>query len=78
MRYFFHLHDDIEAHDEEGRELPDIEAARRSALAEIRQVAAESVHEGPLNLGHYVEVEDESGTRVLKITFGEAVTVVPA
>jgi hypothetical protein len=78
MRYFFHLHNDIEAYDEEGRELPDIEAARDAAMAAARDMAAESVREGHLNLGHYVEVEDGHGTPVMKITFGEVVSILPS
>jgi hypothetical protein len=38
-------------------------------------MAAESVREGHLNLGHHIKVEDESGTIQFEVTFGDAVRV---
>jgi hypothetical protein len=78
MRYYFHLHNDIQSLDEEGRELPDLEAARLEAVDEARVMAAESVRKGHLNLGHNIKVEDESRTIQFEVTFGDAVTVIPA
>ena len=47
-RYFFHLHNDLDVRDEEGRELPDIESALRAAGEDARTMAAESVRMGTL------------------------------
>ena len=41
--YFFHLYDDVIAHDEEGVELPNVAAARLKALIGARDVIAEQV-----------------------------------
>jgi hypothetical protein len=75
MRYYFHLHNDVQSRDEEGRDLPSLEAARLVAVDEARVMAAESVGEGHLDLGHHIKVEDESRTIQFEVTFGDAVTV---
>lgn len=74
-RYFFHLHNDIDADDEEGTELANAEAARSYAIESIRAVAVESVREGHLNLEHNIEITDEAGRNVVKVRFGEAIHV---
>ena len=72
-RYFFHLHNDYDTHDDEGRELSDLHAARRCAEEDARAMAAESVRDGHLNLSHFVEVADEGGAPFFRVTFGEVV-----
>ena len=74
-RFYFHLHNDVDSLDEEGRELPDLRAASQAALQDARQMAAESVMNGHLNLHHYVEVTDEQGQPVLHVAFGEVVKI---
>ncbi len=74
-RYFFHLHNDVDSHDEEGRELPDLAAARCAAAEDARHMAAESVRSGHLDLAHFVEVTDENSKPLLRVTFGEVVTI---
>jgi len=73
-RFYFHLYNDIVSKDEEGRELPNVEAARHDAQEDARDMAAESVRDGQLNLSHYVEVADESGP-LFRVTYGDVVTV---
>jgi hypothetical protein len=73
-RYHFNVHNDIEARDEEGQELPDLEAARREAIRGVRSLAAEQVQEGRLNFDHSVEVV-EGGQTVFTVTFREAIVV---
>ena len=75
-RYFFHLHNDIDAFDEEGRDLPGLQDARAVAIQEARDMAAESVKLGRLTLSHYVAVTDKSGTTVFTTSFREAVQIV--
>ena len=74
-RFYFHLYNDIVSKDEEGRELPDVDTARHDAQEDARNMAAESVREGELNLDHYVEVADDSGEPLFRVTFGEVVRV---
>ena len=76
MRYFFHLHNDVDCHDEEGRELADIEAAKAAAVKEARQMASESVLHGHLDLEHYIAVEDDAGTPLFTMTFGQVVRII--
>jgi hypothetical protein len=74
-RFYFHLHNGVEAHDDEGRELPDLDAARDDACKDARDMAAESVRCGALDLRHYVEVADYSGAELFRVTFGEVVKI---
>ncbi len=75
-RFYFHLHNDVDTFDEEGRELPDVEAARSASLHDARNMAAESVKKGHLDPSHYVAVTDENGETLFCTTFGEAVTII--
>ena len=75
MKFHFNLSDDVYTQDEDGRDLPDIHAARRYAETNAKIMAAESVRNGLLNLLHYVEVTDGAGDFLLKVTFGEVVAV---
>lgn len=75
-RYFFDLRNDVDVSDEEGRILDDLAAVRTAAIAEAREMMTESVLKGHLNLGHSIEVRDETGAIILVMPFGEAVDVV--
>jgi hypothetical protein len=75
-RFYFHLHNDIDSLDEEGREVADTETARRMALVDARHMAAESVREGHLNRAHFVEVCSEDGKPLFRVTFGAAVEII--
>ena len=75
-RFFFHLHNDIETTDDEGMELPDLRGARQMAEENAREMAAESVRLGRLDLGHSIEVTDERGDTVLTVTFGQAIKII--
>ena len=75
-RYYFHLYNDIDARDEEGVELPDLEAARDHATAEARNMTSVSVLEhGRVNLHHRIEVADHAGAVVATVEFGDAVAI---
>ena len=74
-RFFFHVHDDIDALDEEGRELPDLAAARDAAINGVRELACEQIRKGKVDLRHRIEVADDAGRTVLKITFGDAFAI---
>jgi hypothetical protein len=75
-RYFFDLHNDIDAPDEEGRELPGFDAAKADALREVRTMIQVSVEEtGRIDLRHHIDVRDQSGAVVYVLHFEDAVTV---
>ncbi len=74
-RYFFHVYDDIIAHDEEGAELPNVAAARLNALVGARELIAEQVKRGYFVLSHWIDVVDEEGITVLTVTFRDAVLI---
>jgi len=74
-RYFFHVYDDIIAHDEEGAELPSVEAARLNALVGARELICEQVKHGYFVLSHWIDVVDEQGVKVLTVSFRDAVVI---
>lgn len=75
MRYYFDLHNSTSARDEEGQELPDLEAARGEAIRAARELMGEDIRNGALRLGHRIEIRDESGAETLTVNFGDAVTI---
>jgi hypothetical protein len=74
-RYFFHVYDDTVALDDDGMDLPDVDAARRQALAGARALICEEVTKGHVNLSHRIEVEDEEHRPVLTLPFASAVEI---
>jgi hypothetical protein len=65
-RYFFNIRDGYDVdEDEEGIELPDIEAARAEALATVEELRDELKDAGNIEL----EITDESGRRLLTVPF---------
>lgn len=74
-RYRFHLYNDEETRDEDGREFPDFDAARIEAIGNARELMAADIRsKGEINLSHWIELEDDGG-EVIVVTFGDAVTV---
>ncbi|HEX8623047.1 MAG TPA: hypothetical protein VF718_13855 [Allosphingosinicella sp.] len=75
-RFFFHIHNGLVTHDEEGLELADADAAVREAHRGVRSMAAEQVlRSARLVLHHFVEVQDSNGDVVAKVSFRDAVAV---
>ena len=75
-RYFFDLHNDMDAVDVEGREFPDLQAARSTAVKEARAMICASVAaDGKINLRHCIKLRDESGAIVCVVHFEDAVRV---
>ena len=59
-RFYFHLRNDIDVPDVEGKELPDLEAAMALAATEARKLAGEILKEqGRITLSHRIDVENE-------------------
>ena len=74
-RYFFNVYDDVIAADEEGIELPNDQAARLQALIGARDIIASQIKHGYLVRSHWIDVMDERGELLLKLTFGDAVEI---
>lgn len=75
QRYFFHLHNDVEASDEEGTVFEDLAAAKKFAVQQIRSlVAASVVSHGRFCLSHRIDIESKDGDVIASVTFGDAVT----
>lgn len=75
-RYFFHLHNDIDAPDEEGQEQENDRAAMEQALECARDIASAAVKNGNLNLRHFIVCVAEDGREVGIVRFGDAITIV--
>jgi hypothetical protein len=74
--FYFHLHNGIDAPDEEGKDLPDIDAARAYAEANALFTMAETLKEtGHINLRHHVDVEDEHGKVLATVRFRDVVAI---
>ena len=74
-RFFFNLYDDLDVLDEEGLELPDLEAAKAVGVQNARSIAAEQVLGGKLVLSSRIEITDERGKVVKKIRFADAIEI---
>jgi hypothetical protein len=73
-RYFLHLRNDLDVPDEEGVELPDLDAARAKAREDARFTLGQTVlDEGKINLNHRIDIEDETGARLDTIWFRDVV-----
>lgn len=75
-RFFFHLCDGTGlVVDEEGQELPTLEAARARALTEARHIMADDMRGGHLNLASFIEVQNAAGDYLFTLTFEDAFEV---
>jgi len=70
--YHFHVRNSEHTDDEEGTELPDLAAARQHALEGARDLVCSDIKKGWLNLDHYIEVTDDTGALLFRLTFREA------
>jgi hypothetical protein len=75
--YFFNVYNDEDTVDEEGQDLPDLDAAREEAIISARALICEGVHDGEVTLSHRIEVLDQSRRPALTVTFGDAVRINP-
>jgi hypothetical protein len=75
-RFYFHLHDDADIPDDEGVELPDLDAARAHAVRCARAMFGEvAKDEGRVVLHHRIEIEDGRGRVLDTVYFRDAVKV---
>jgi hypothetical protein len=76
-RYYFDLHNDIDALDPEGIDLPGIDEAKSHALLEAREMIEESTSKGHINLNHFIQIRDEGGQILHRLHFDEAIQIIP-
>lgn len=74
-RFFFHVYDDLVAHDDEGIVLPNAQAAKLQALMGARELMQEQLKHGYISLDHWIDVINEQGAIILHLPFGEAVEI---
>jgi hypothetical protein len=74
--FHFHVHNDIDAPDEEGIELSNLAVAHLRAIEGARELAAAAVRQGRLDLKHRIDVEDEDGNVLVGVTFKDAIEVI--
>ena len=73
-RFYFHLYDNLDVLDDEGIELPDLEAARAHAVRCARVTFAETAKdEGRVVLHHRIDIADEERAVLETVPFGDAV-----
>lgn len=61
--------------DEEGRDLPDAEAARAEAVRGARSIMADDLQRGQPDLSSFIEVEDARHELLFTLMFGELVEI---
>ena len=74
--YYFHVCDGLGfCEDEEGRDLPDADAAHREAVRGMRDIIAGDVGQGEINLAAFIEVEDENRRLLFTLLVEDAVKI---
>jgi hypothetical protein len=73
-RYYLHISNGGGySEDPEGQELPDLEAARASAIEGARSLLSEEARQGQLDLSGRIDIADADGNILLSVPFGDAV-----
>jgi len=62
--------------DEEGMVFPTLEVARQAAIFGLRDTLAGEIWEGELDIGSFIEIEDERQQLVDTVRFADAVMIV--
>jgi len=74
--YYFHLGDGHQALvDLEGREVEDLSELGDLALREARAMIGHDALSGQINLQQFIEVRDDAGRLVHRLSFRDAVTI---
>ncbi len=74
--YYFHLHNDVDARDPVGRELPDLGTARQLALESARFTAGETVKDlGHIIGSHRIDIENARSQILDTVFFRDAVRI---
>jgi hypothetical protein len=76
-RFYLHLHNDVNVTDPEGRDFPDLNAARRWTRDQARLLVGQvAKDEGRIVLHHRIDIENEDGEVLDSIPFADAVKIV--
>ncbi|ABQ67321.1 MULTISPECIES: DUF6894 family protein [Sphingomonadales] len=74
--FHFHVSNGTgETRDEEGVDLPDLDAAHARALSGIRSILREELGRGVLDFGGMIRITDPQGRLVREVPFDSAVEV---
>jgi uncharacterized protein DUF6894 len=72
-RYYLHIRNtDYMALDDEGTDLPDLNAARECALAAAREILAGLIRIGDEEWPESIVITDQSGTEIAAVPFRDA------
>lgn len=75
LRYYLHVRDGVdEMLDPDGSDLPNLDAARTSALAGSRDLLAADMKTGVLDLCYRMDIENEAGEIIDTVHFADAFT----
>ena len=75
-RFYFHVFDDLDARDEEGVELGNLDEAKAYATYAARHLMAETLKVGgTISLDHRIIVQDEHNSVVATLRFRDAVVI---
>jgi len=75
-RFYFHLRNDMDVPDDEGKDLPNLEAALEQAASEARKLAGEVVKEnGRITLSHRIDIEDDQHNLLASVSVRDVVRV---
>ena len=75
-RYYLHICNGTGfVEDSEGQVLPNAEAARKKAIEALREIMAEELRAGDLNMASFIEIEDEQHGLITTVQFLDAVAV---
>ena len=74
-RFFFHVHDDALALDDEGRDLANLGTAIKEAEKGARELMCDQMRSGYLDLSHFIAIEDERQCEVGRVVFSDVVTI---
>ena len=70
----FHIYNDVETIDNEGKDFPDLSAARLHAIKGARDLMCAGVKKGEINLSDWIEIEDENA-EVTLVSFQDALDI---
>ena len=74
-RYRFHIFNDDHTIDPDGKNFPDLNAARIYAISCAREIMGDELKtKGRIDLSHWIEIEDEQGDMHV-LAFADAVTI---
>jgi hypothetical protein len=76
-RYYFHVYNDETSLDEEGQDLPDLEAARACAVEGARSLMSDTLKQGRIVLSDHIAIQNEQGDLLLDVRFSDAVEIKP-